>query len=45
MPVGVRRQHSQLGANAFIAEYDVDSNASVVPGSEREFHLKPPKSF
>jgi len=29
----------------FIAEYDVDSNASVLPGVGREFHIKLSKSF
>jgi iron complex outermembrane recepter protein len=29
----------------FIAEYDVDSNASVLPGVGREFHLKLSKRF
>jgi hypothetical protein len=29
----------------FIAEYDVDSNASVLPGIGREWHLKLSKKF
>jgi outer membrane receptor protein involved in Fe transport len=29
----------------FIAEYDVDSNATVLPGIGREFHFKLSKKF
>jgi outer membrane receptor protein involved in Fe transport len=29
-----------LNKRYFIAEYDVDSNASVLPGVGREFHFK-----
>jgi outer membrane receptor protein involved in Fe transport len=34
-----------LNKRYFIAEYDVDSNASVLPGVGRELHFKLSKQF